>query len=471
MSTATATPHVAAVILAAGGSTRFGEPKALLRWEQRSLITRIADTAWAAGLSPVIAVVGAQAERVAAELTGRPVQVLYNYRWQAGMSTSLAVGLAALPPQVEAAVFLPVDQPLISPALLHALIVRWQVEGAGIVAPTDAAGRRATPVLFAREFFPELAQLSGDVGGRALFARYADRLTSLPVAEADLLADVDTPEAFAQLQAHIQSEPPRARLARVRGILCDMDGVLWRGDQPLPGLHAFFAHVTRAGLPYRLVTNNSSRTPAQYVAKLAQMGVTCAPRHILNSALAAAEYLAGEFPPGARVYVIGGEGVRHALTERGFRVIEDESPADAVVVGWDRTVTWDKLAAATLHIHAGARFVSTNPDRTFPSERGLVPGNGAQVAAIAAATGVTPVTVGKPEPLLYRQALAQMGIAPGDALAIGDRLDTDILAGVRLGTQTALVLSGVTQPEDLPRSPIRPDLVYAHLADLLAAWQ
>lgn len=464
-------PVVAAIILAAGGSSRFGEPKPLLLWEDQPLIARAADTAWAAGLEPVVAVLGAEAERVAPELAGRPAQVLRNYRWAEGMSASLAVGLAALPATVDAAIFLPVDQPLITPALLRGLVARWQATASGIVVPEDAEGRRGTPVLFSRDFFAELAALSGDVGGRALFARYPDRLTTYRVADPAQLLDVDTPEAFARLQARARDTAPQSQLARARAVLCDMDGVLWRGSRPLPGLHDFFAHLAAAELPYVLVTNNSSRTPAQYVAKLASLGVTCEARHVLNSSLAAADYLADELERGASIYPIGGDGVRWAMEERGFRIASGEGPVDAVVVGWDRALTWDKLATATLCIREGARFVATNPDRTFPSERGLVPGNGAQIAALEAATGVEAVTVGKPEAQLYRQALARMQTAPGDTLVIGDRLDTDILGGLRLGMPTALLLSGVTRREELPQSPIRPDVVFDDLAALVAAWQ
>ena len=154
---------VAAVILAAGGSTRFGEAKQLLEWDGRPLVAHIADLAWSAGLTPVTVVVGAEAERVILALEGRPCQVLRNYRWQEGLSSSLSVGLAALPPSIEAAVFLPVDQPCLTPQFLQALAARWRSGDADIIIPTYR-GQRSGPVLFARSLFPALAQLSGDVG-------------------------------------------------------------------------------------------------------------------------------------------------------------------------------------------------------------------------------------------------------------------------------------------------------------------
>jgi len=459
-------PTIAAVILAAGGSTRFGAPKQLLPWQGRPLIAHVADMAWMAGLSPVIVVVGAEAEQVLPALAGREVQVLRNYRWSEGMSTSLNLGVAALPSSVEAAIFLPVDQPLVDARFLRSLVAYWQHHDAGIVVPVGREERRGTPVLFTRRFFAELAQLSGDIGGRALFAQYADALVTMPVADPDVLTDVDTPAVYEALLAR-QSQS--LEWGAIKGVICDMDGVLWRGETPLPGLHAFFALLEARQIGYVLATNNASKTPEQYVEKLARMGVTTTIEHVLNSATAAADYLATQAVPGAPVYPIGGPGIREALRLRGFTLTEGNR-ADYVVVGWDRDLTWQKLATATLLIRNGAGFIATNPDRTFPMENGLVPGNGAQVAALITATDVTPVLAGKPAPLLYERALARMGTSPEETLVIGDRLDTDILGGLRLGMPTALVLSGITQADELPASPIHPDVVFDDLAALVETW-
>jgi 4-nitrophenyl phosphatase len=458
---------VAAVLLAAGGATRFGRPKQLLEWDGRPLVAHVADTAWATGLNPLVVVLGAAAERVAPALEGRPLQVLRNYRWEEGVSTSLNVGLAALPPSVEAAIFLQVDQPLITPRFLRALVTRWRESGADIVVPAWE-GQRGSPVLFARALFPKLAQLSGDVGGRALFAAHADRLATLPVEDPALLADADTPEEYARLCARPR-RTPASFLRPVRALICDMDGVLWRGNTPLPGLRDFFALIAELGLRYVLVTNNASRTPGQYVEKLARFGVTTTTEHVLNSAQAAAAYLAEHAAPGATVYPVGGAGVREALLARGLRLVEGET-AEHVVVGWDPHLTWDMMATAALAIRRGATFIGANPDRTFPSEEGLVPGAGSQLAMLEAATDVQPIVAGKPEPVLYRQALARMGATPEETLVIGDRLDTDILGGLRLGLPTAMLLSGIQSREDLARSPIHPDLVFDDLAALVRAW-
>jgi len=460
-------PTVAAVILAAGGSSRFGAPKQLLPWQGRPLIAHVADMAWMAGLSPVVVVVGAEAEQVTPALAGREVQVLRNYRWQEGMSTSLSLGVAALPSSVGAAVFLPVDQPLVDARFLRSLVTYWQQHNAGIVVPVGREERRGTPVLFARRFFAELAQLSGDIGGRALFAQYPDDLVTMPVADPDMLTDVDTPAAYESLLAR---QAASLEWGAIKGVICDMDGVLWRGETPLPGLHDFFALLEARHIPYVLATNNASKTPEQYVEKLAGMDVVTNIKHVLNSATAAADYLATQAAPGTPVYAIGGTGIREALRLHGF-TLTDGDRADYVVVGWDRDLTWQKLATATLLIRGGAGFIATNPDRTFPMENGLVPGNGAQVAALITATDVTPVMAGKPAPLLYERALARMGTAPEATLVIGDRLDTDILGGLRLGMPTALVLSGITQADELAGSPIHPDVVFDDLAALVQVWR
>lgn len=461
---------VAAIVLAAGGSTRFEPsptPKQLLTWQGRPLVAHTADIAWAAGLDPVIVVLGAEADRVAPALEGRPVQVLRNYRWEAGMSSSISVGLAALPAHTEAALFIPIDQPLITPHVLQELIARWEDDpSADIVVPRTEKGQRGTPVLFGRDFFPELAQLSGDVGGRALFETYANRMAYVDVSPPEILTDADTPETFERLQARAD---PADRLGAVRAVICDMDGVLWRGHTPMPGLEAFFELLAAHDLPHVLVTNNASRTPKQYVAKLAEMGIETTTDHVLNSSMATAAYLAEHAPSDAVIYPIGGPGIFDALQDQSFRLSAGDR-ADYVVVSWDRDLSWHKLATATRLIREGAAFIGTNPDVTFPMDTTLAPGAGAQLVLLEASTDVAPTVVGKPEPILYRQAMARMEARAEETLVIGDRLNTDILGGLRLGMTTALLLSGVTTREELARSPIHPDLVFEDLAELVAAW-
>jgi len=466
--------NIAAVILAAGASVRFGQPKQLLDWGGVPLIAHVADVALAAGFARVVVVLGYQAEAICAALGSRPVQTVMNWRWERGLSTSVQIGLAALSPDTEGVVFLHCDQPLITPDLLRALISRHQESGAPIVYPA-LAGEQRTPVLFAREMFSELAAVSGDEGGRALIARYADRAASLPVSDAGVLADIDTPADYERLSAirpTLSSAYESERLRKVRSLIVDMDGVLWHGDHPLPGLQAFFTFLRHHGVRFMLVTNNSSKTPAQYVNKLAGFGVEVAPDNILTSAQATAAYLAGLAPPGSRVYAIGEDGVREALTEQGF-VLADKSGAGAsfVIVGWDRFLTWEKLATAALLIQAGAGFIGTNPDVNYPTVRGKVPGNGAQLAALQVTTGVAPIVVGKPEVWLFREALRRMDARPESTAVVGDRIDTDILGGVRAGLMTILVLSGISTHSELATSHIRPDLVYSGIEELTRVWQ
>jgi 4-nitrophenyl phosphatase len=449
--------QVAAVILAAGASTRFGRPKQLLDWEGVPLLAHVTDVALSSGLAPVAVVLGCGAEEAHAALGERPVQFLMNWRWESGLSTSVRVGLAAIPPEADAVVFLQCDQPLISSDLLRALVACFEETGAAIVYPTHD-GRRGTPVLFARRLFPELAAISGDEGGRVVIARHPDEVATVEVADPDVLTDVDTPADYERLVS--RSRALGLNLQAVEHLIVDMDGVLWRGDEALPGLRDFFAFLRRRSIGFILATNNSSRTPEQYVAKLARLGVEVPAGCVLTSAEAAAAYLANLAPSGARVYPIGEEGVWQALEQRGF-VLTDEG-AEYVVVGWDRHLTWDKLATAALLIHRGARFIGTNPDTNYPTEQGPVPGNGAQLALLETTTGVAPVVVGKPEPRLY--ACSQT------TAVVGDRLDTDVAGGVRLGLTTVLVLSGIATEADLVASPVRPDVVCADIGTLMQVW-
>ena len=253
-------------------------------------------------------------------------------------------------------------------------------------------------------------------------------------------------------------------LADLRALIIDMDGVLWRGDTPLPGLIEFFALLRERGLKYVLATNNASKTPEQYVGKLAGMGVAVGRDQILTSSVATALYLKEIAPSGARIYAIGEDGVREALKEAGFRLSTDGS--EYVVVGMDRGLTWDKLAQATLNIRAGAQFIGTNPDLTLPTERGITHGNGAILAALQAATGITPAIIGKPEPIIYRQAMALLGAGPDQTAAVGDRLETDILGAIHAGISSILVLSGVTSRKELEGSPYQPDWVFESILDL-----
>ncbi len=233
---------------------------------------------------------------------------------------------------------------------------------------------------------------------------------------------------------------PRA----LKGLILDMDGVLWRGSQPLGDLPALFRTLEALGLRWVFVTNNATRSPRDYVAKLARFGVPAREEHILNAALAAVAALKSRWPTGAATVHVLGEGPLHAmLRAAGFRVTT-EPEADAVVAALDRTCTYAKLERAAYAIRGGAWFIGTNPDRSYPTPQGLAPGAGALLAALEAATDVAPTVVGKPEPWLFRLALERLQASPEQVLVVGDRLETDILGAQRLGLPAALVLSGVT---------------------------
>ena len=259
-------------------------------------------------------------------------------------------------------------------------------------------------------------------------------------------------------------------VSEMRGMIIDMDGVLWRGKEPLPGAPDLFIALRRRSVPFMLVTNNAGASPAGIQAKLQSMEVEVKQEEILGSAEATVAWLGERQARGTAVYAIGEDVLREALLQAGFKLSSGSDGVLSVVVGIDRQVNWDKLTEAALAIRAGATFVGTNPDPSFPTERGIAPGNGAILAALQAATGKKPVIIGKPEPHLFNQALARLGTPPQTTLALGDRLETDILGGQQAGLSTALLLTGVTSREDLSGSRIRPDWVFDDLHSFLEAF-
>lgn len=261
-------------------------------------------------------------------------------------------------------------------------------------------------------------------------------------------------------------------ISDIHGLIIDMDGVLWHGNQAQPGLCEFFRTLRDLGLPFVLATNNASLTAEQYVVKLADMGVEIHLGEILTSGMATANHLAERYSPEqTRVFVIGSAGARQPLLERGFSLtglyeFESGHGADVVVCGLDRELSWDKLATAALNIRAGAAFFATNGDVTLPTEQGFVPGNGATLAALEAATGVSPIVIGKPEPVLYQQAFSVLGVEAAHILAIGDRLDTDILGAVRAGIRSLMVLSGISTLEELEAVDYAPTWILQDIVEL-----
>ncbi len=254
-----------------------------------------------------------------------------------------------------------------------------------------------------------------------------------------------------------------------RGMIVDGDGVLWLGATALPGLSEFFAVLHRRSLPFVIATNNATTSPKLVQEKLAGFGVPVAEAEVLTSSEATAGYLRERLNPGARVLPIGERGLMEALRQAGFTLVDEADGVEAVVGALDRTLTYARLMEASLAIEAGALFVATNPDVTYPVERGLAPGSGAILAALEATTGIKPLVVGKPEPHLFRQALQRLGTRPEETLGIGDRIETDVVGARRAGIASALVMTGVTRPEALAGSATRPDFVFQGLRDLAAA--
>jgi len=237
--------------------------------------------------------------------------------------------------------------------------------------------------------------------------------------------------------------------SETRGLILDMDGVLWADSTALIDLPATFARFKALNLAVTLATNNGSRTIDQYLEKLAGFGVYVEPWQIITSALAVAEMVASRFPPGTPLFAIGGEGVMQALKAKNFELlkVEQAEKAAAVVVGLDRAINFDKMKEATLLVRAGKPFYATNPDKTFPTPRGQIPGAGAWLAVITTASDVEPQIAGKPYPYMLQLALDRLGTTKETTWVIGDRLETDIAGGQNLGCPTALVLTGVATRE------------------------
>lgn len=251
----------------------------------------------------------------------------------------------------------------------------------------------------------------------------------------------------------------------VRGLILDLDGVLWKDTQPIGDLTAIFNHIRELGIRVTLATNNSTKNVDQFLEKLAGFGVTLEPWQVINSGMAAAYYLAKRFPQGGRVYILGEQGVIDALEERGFTHSEDD--VIAVVVGMDRKLTYPKLCEANLLIRRGIPFIGTNPDVTFPTPAGLIPGAGAILGLLQIASDVEPVIVGKPATTMFELAMERMNLTHDEVLAVGDRLETDTAGAQKVGIRTALVLSGVTNEEQACAWSPTPTIIAPDLATLI----
>ncbi len=246
--------------------------------------------------------------------------------------------------------------------------------------------------------------------------------------------------------------------------MTDMDGVLVHEGRMIPGADAFVAKLHDTGRPFLVLTNNSIYTPRDLQFRLRSSGIDLPEEAIWTSALATATFLDDQRPRGS-AYVVGEAGLTTALHEIGY-VLTDNAP-DYVVLGETRTYSFEAVTTAIRLIRAGARFVATNPDPTGPSADGVLPATGAVAALMTRATGVEPYYVGKPNPLMMRAALNRLQAHSESTVMIGDRMDTDIVAGLEAGMRTVLVLTGIMTAAEVDRFPYRPHRVVASIADLV----
>ena len=247
--------------------------------------------------------------------------------------------------------------------------------------------------------------------------------------------------------------PPDDLLIRYDGFLFDLDGVLYRGSEPIEGAVEAVGAVRAAGRPIVFITNNATRTQEEVAAFLRRLGFAASAEEVVTSATATAAMLSSR--EGASAFVIGERGLRDALASVGIELLDgDPERSDLVVVGLDREVTYDRLKRAALLVQRGAQLIASNPDRTFPQTDGLWPGAGSLLAAVEAATEATSTIVGKPHPPLFEAARERAGARK--PLVVGDRLDTDIAGAQALGWDSLLVLTGVTTEKDLASTTEEP---------------
>jgi NagD protein len=268
---------------------------------------------------------------------------------------------------------------------------------------------------------------------------------------------VPGPFPFDETTMQHNGTPPRF------GFLIDMDGVLYRGSELIPGADRFVRELRERGVPFLFLTNNSQRTRRDVVAKLVRMGIEVEEEHVFTSAIATARYLAQQ-KPGGTAYVIGEGGLLTALHQHGYAVV-DHDP-DYVVGGEGRTFNLELVEAAARMILGGAKLIATHLDPNCPAQNGLRPGCRAMVAMLETAAGVKAFSVGKPSPVMMRAARKELGLSTDETTMIGETMETDILGGGQLGFRTVLVLSGGTRADDLPQYAYRPEIVVESLAEL-----
>lgn len=252
-----------------------------------------------------------------------------------------------------------------------------------------------------------------------------------------------------------------------KAFICDMDGVIYHGNRLLPGVESFVDWLTKSGKEFIFLTNSSERSPQELCQKLKRLGLDVPQERFYTSALATASFLHSQMPGGS-AYVIGEAGLTNALYDAGF-AMNDVNP-DYVIVGESRTYTIEKIEKAVQLVLRGAKLIGTNPDVTGPSEKGIVPATRALISPIEMATGRQAYFIGKPNPLIMRTARQRLGVHSEESVIIGDRMDTDIIAGIESGMDTVLVLSGVTTELTMIEFPYRAKYVFAGVGEMVASF-
>jgi len=263
------------------------------------------------------------------------------------------------------------------------------------------------------------------------------------------------------------------KLQKYKTILLDGDGVLWKGEDPIPGINPFFDLLSKHDIQWALLTNNNTHTAQDYINKLGKFGIPTGKDSVFTSSTVTADYLLERYGRGANLHVVGMEGLTKTLEEAGFQfTFGEEQPENnvvAVVAGMDRELNLLKITIAMRLIKAGADFIATNTDGSFPTPEGIFPGTGMVIGALQFASGTKPYVVGKPQPAIFQTALKALNAKPGETLMVGDRLETDILGANELGIQTAAVLTGVTSREEIDSHVIQPDFIFDGIDKLAEA--
>ncbi len=260
------------------------------------------------------------------------------------------------------------------------------------------------------------------------------------------------------------------KLKKYKAILLDGDGVLWKSNQPIPGIKPFFDLLNELDIPWALLTNNNTRTAQYYIEKFVGFGIEAGPGSVYTSSTVTADYLLEKYGKEAPLHVIGMDGLTCTLKNAGFKFSHGEQQPEkkvaAVVAGMDREINLQKITIAMRLIMDGADFIATNTDGSFPTPEGINPGTGTVIGALQFASGAKPYVVGKPQPAIFLTALKALGCLPKDTLMVGDRLETDILGANQLNIQTAAVLTGVTSREEISQHAIQPNFIFDDISAL-----